>query len=282
MARNPLLVAHQQARATDRELGVLFGRYIGTQAHNPRGRVLTAYGTARRAMLEVLGSERASRQWEALGVVRALRQQLADVGAVAVPLAEELGRASARAQVEAYIEAGGENYPAARDPIERGTVLQGWNTAVESRLAPIETLIATEADPGLIVSEEGGRLGALQPAPFQTDAAYWLAFVAAAAFAAWVWGRGGRQAERVPFRRQAVPAVDDRTTPCCLDVARRGQVVRFNEMFDTPEPPAYDRRQMWTPFHEWCRTSVVLYLEEYDEGITERLQDAARGELARR
>jgi len=280
MATNPLRVAHRSALRVDRRLEALFARAIGTKEAHPRGRIVAAYAQARRALAGIdWGAFNAMR--EALDVVNTLRAQLYDAGRLAVPEAVELGRASAAEQVAAYQADGVPAAPAYEYP-DRGAMESGWQTAVDSHLDPITALILAGAEVGLILGDEGGRVGALSPGAMQTDASYWLAFAVAAAFAAWLAGREGRKADGIPFQRQAVPAIDNRTTPCCLDVARRGEVVAMDKPFYTPEPPAYNRRQMWAPFHNWCRTSIVLYLPQYDDGITAALQASATAEIGRR
>lgn len=278
---NPLRTAYRSAQRVDRELAALFGRYIGTQAHNPRGRILSAYRQARRAVLQVYERNGPRRTFEALDVLATLRETLYDVGSLALPLAEQQGQQSVAAQLDAYAAAGVRVQPAYQVP-DRPALASGWRAAVDSHLDPVEALMLAEAEPYLIANEDGRMMGAMQPGPMQADAAFWLAYAAALGFGAWLLGRNGEREGAIPFMRQAIPAIDNRTTPCCLDVARRGQIVKFGEAFYTPEPPAFSRRQMWTPFHHWCRTSVVLYLEAFDDGITEELQRNAGKELSRR
>ncbi len=38
----------------------------------------------------------------------------------------------------------------------------------------------------------------------------------------------------------------------------------------------------WSPFHYYCRTSIALYLPEYDDGITARMQLSASTVLEER
>jgi len=281
MATNPLRVAHRSALRVDRRLEALFARAIGTKEAHPRGRIVAAYAQARRALADVYTRGSFNARGEALDVVNTLRAQLYDAGRLAVPEAVELGRASAAEQVAAYQADGVTAVPAYEYP-DRGAIEGGWQTAVDSHLDPITALILAGAEVGLILGDDGGRVGAFSAGAMQGDAAYWLAWAAAAAFAAWLVGREGRKGDGIPFQRQAVPCVDNRTTPCCLDVARRAEVVAMDKPFYTPEPPAYSRRQMWSPFHHWCRTSVVLYLPQYDDGITAALQASATAEIGRR
>lgn len=279
MARNPLRVAHQRALKVDHDLAHLFHQHLGTVEH-PRGHVRSVYRTARPMVEKALADGGPMAKSKALDTTRTLRQTLYNLGGVAIAAAEDVGRQSAVAQLAAYNEAGA-GVQAAMEYPDRGALLDGWYQVVDSQLDTVDTLLLTGADLVLLVGDSS-RLGVLQPDPLNRQFAYWLAFAASAAFAAWLIGRNGQRAEQVPFRRQAVPAIDLRTTPCCLDVAKRGEVVGMNEPFYTPEPPAYGKRQMWTPFHEWCRTSTVLYLPEFDDGITDSLRESALAELGRR
>lgn len=84
-----------------------------------------------------------------------------------------------------------------------------------------------------------------------------------------VWGgwNGGRQivyqqAETqggMVYRRQAIAAIDKRTTQCCLKV--HGQIVDIDKPFQLSGTPRYGSELMWPPFHWRCRTSIVLYHE---------------------
>lgn len=112
------------------------------------------------------------------------------------------------------------------------------------------------------------------------------------AIASLVWGEwnGGRQLvyqaaeaqSEIIYRRQAIAAIDKRTTQCCLNV--HGQIVDMDKPFKLTGTPRYGSELMWAPFHWRCRTSIVLYHEAMEAvGITTsamrtlaRLEEAAR------
>lgn len=65
------------------------------------------------------------------------------------------------------------------------------------------------------------------------------------------------------WQKQAIIAADDKTTPCCLDIA--AAIVGVDEDFHTPEPPAWAEYQQNPPFHVNCRTVTVLYHPSFEK-----------------
>lgn len=86
----------------------------------------------------------------------------------------------------------------------------------------------------------------------------------------------------ISYRRQAVAAIDKRTTRCCLAV--HGQIVGIDQPFTLTGTPRYASKLMSPPFHWRCRTSVVLYHEAFERvgQSTEQMRRAAKQELAQR
>jgi hypothetical protein len=82
------------------------------------------------------------------------------------------------------------------------------------------------------------------------------------------------------WMKQTIPAIDERTTDCCLRAA--GQTRPINEKFKLTGEPRFADELDWTPFHWYCRTSVVLYLPDYDDGLTEKLREDVRVEREKR
>jgi len=92
-----------------------------------------------------------------------------------------------------------------------------------------------------------------------------------------------RLEERVPgLRRQAIAAIDERTTDCCLRV--HGQIVGVREPFRLHGTPRFADEMMDPPFHWHCRTVVTLYHPSMEEvGVSTReMREAARAELEAR
>jgi len=69
--------------------------------------------------------------------------------------------------------------------------------------------------------------------------------------------KGGNKGSEELWKRQAIAALDEHTTPCCLNV--HGQIVGMDEPFYTPEPPAFEEYQDGPPFHWHCRTATSLW-----------------------
>jgi hypothetical protein len=105
--------------------------------------------------------------------------------------------------------------------------------------------------------------------------AFWLAALTWDAFAYWVNQGGGGG-----FKKQAVAAIDHRTTETCLNV--HGQIQPLEGKFQLTGSPRYADEMDWSPFHAYCRTSIVLYQDVFDAGITDRLRASAASMLAER
>jgi hypothetical protein len=86
----------------------------------------------------------------------------------------------------------------------------------------------------------------------------------------------------VVYWKQAIAAIDERTTDCCLRV--HGQIKPLDKPFELSGTPRFADRVMNPPFHWYCRTATALYRPEMEEtGLTtDELRDAARAELAAR
>ncbi|MBN2389901.1 MAG: hypothetical protein JXR84_04215 [Anaerolineae bacterium] len=88
---------------------------------------------------------------------------------------------------------------------------------------------------------------------------------------------------RIPgLMKQAIAAIDERTTDCCLRV--HGQVRALNQPYELAGEPRFADRMDYPPFHWNCRTSSVAYMREWEDSAitTEMMTDAARAELEAR
>jgi|GEM_PF-1499636 len=276
MAANPLKQAHKQALRDIIALRLLFWRMLGSSEH-PRGRLLTAYRSARREMASVLRSS-SFRAQEANDVLIRLQTEVQRIGAEAVQQASELGRASAEKQIAAYSKAG-LSIDVAAEVAELEAVLDGVTGSVESQLRQVHAMVRSGASVETIVGA-GQRLGALQPGPVARELARWITTASAAGTAVWIAGRDGRLAEESPFQRQAIAAIDHLTTDCCLRV--HGQIVGMEEDFHLTGVPRYADHMRRPPFHDYCRTVWVLYNSRFDDELTGQMTAASRAELAAR
>lgn len=94
---------------------------------------------------------------------------------------------------------------------------------------------------------------------------------------------GGLQTQySVEYKRQAIAAIDERTTETCLLV--HGQVKPLDEPFKLRGTPRFADEIMRPPFHHYCRTAQSLYnpLFERFGTPTNVLVNAAQAELLAR
>lgn len=93
-----------------------------------------------------------------------------------------------------------------------------------------------------------------------------------------------RASERIgKIQKQAVAAIDDRTTDCCLRV--HGQITDLDEPYKLTGTPRFADAMMFPAFHWRCRTSSVAYHPAFDvaaEGTaasTTAMKQSARKQL---
>ena len=91
---------------------------------------------------------------------------------------------------------------------------------------------------------------------------------------------GREPAQEFGWHKQVMAAIDDRTTECCLTAC--GQAVKVNAKFHLTAEPRFADEMDWVPFHWYCRSSVALYLPQYDDGLTEQLRERVAEERAKR
>lgn len=91
-----------------------------------------------------------------------------------------------------------------------------------------------------------------------------------------------QQVTETVYMKQAVAAIDERTTDCCLRV--HGQVQPLNKPFILHGTPRFADKIDNPPFHWYCRTSQSLYNEKFEsKGVTtEEMRRAAIDELKAR
>lgn len=91
-----------------------------------------------------------------------------------------------------------------------------------------------------------------------------------------------QQQSGVRYWKQAIAAIDERTTDCCLRV--HGQIQPLDKPFELSGTPRFADKVQNPPFHLYCRTATALYRPEMEQtGLaTADLVSAARAELAAR
>lgn len=274
MTANPLLQAVDRALAAHDHLGTLFNK-IGNIDH-PRGVIPTAYRNARRALRSAL---RERSRTAAAGEV--LDQLQGTVRTGLTPIftgAEQYGQDNALRQLNAY----GLRQTAPTEGLgsQAHSAIDGTLAVIHQQHRTALAMIALDLDPALILGDDE-RVGVLRPGDAIAAAAFWTATMLWSGFEKVITA----QLDRDPgmpqdIHKLAVAAVDSRTTGCCLKV--HGQVQPFYQPFHLTGTPRYADRLDWSPFHPYCRTSIALYLREFDDGITQGMHEAASAQLARR
>ena len=259
--------AVKDALRTGDQIRVLFNR-LGNRQH-PRGRILSAYRQAHRALrsgtlttplaIVVLAELRAA-------IEATARETLGD--------ASLIGSGLAVRNLKAY---GLPDTELAYNTLEE---LNAWLAVFDSQAQAVQGIVASDGDLDLIIGD-GSRVGILSPTPVTRSGARWLESAAMAAYAQTLT-RGVRQDDAEPdFMRQAIAAIDERTTDCCLRV--HGQTIRMNDQFVLRGTPRYADRMSRPGFHDYCRTSVALVkVEDAEDELTQAMTTAARNELRAR
>lgn len=269
MPVNPLERAIKSGISMNDRIGDLFAR-IGTTAH-PRGEVLSNYATARLALQQALVSPQPLA--DARDILRNLRRQLnSDVGNVFAD-AIALGQDEVTRQLRFY------------DVRPRGSIrlTEQTQSAIDNTMArfdaqsaAITALVIAGATPDEIIGD-AQRTGIFSASEVTAAAAYWATFLVWNAFDETL--QSGNS-DNQDFQKQAVAALDARTTDCCLQV--HGQIRPLDEPFHLTGTPRYADYQDWPGFHWYCRTSGVLYQDAFDDGLTAKMRDGADFFLAER
>lgn len=274
MSRASHLAVVRAAERTDQGLKRLFTR-LGNSEH-PEGQVFRTYRTLRTAVGAVLA------QGRGVGERAAIRGLLLDARAnLAVDFndflheAADLGIDQAEAQVDAYGLGG---FTSGLDTERLQEALNAWLGVFDSQVAGVEGALILGADDAFIVGDEE-QAGLLTPTPLTQAGASWLSLAAQWGF--WWLIEEPVKRKGIDWWKQAIAAIDHRTTECCLRV--HGQAVPLDKDFHLTGSPAYADYMDWPPFHRWCRTSVALVpKEDVEDVLTHELRDAASAELRAR
>jgi hypothetical protein len=257
---DPHLAAITAGVTANRQLKTLFSRKIGTKAE-PRGEILAAYSRTRQGLVDNLDNPI---------VVAALldeyRAAVLDATAAGLVDASSIGYEQAIALADAW------DLQIAREfqPGISGVALAAVLGIVDNQIRSIQSGLLTEA----MILGGRNRVGLFAPGVIQREAANQMANIAAVVQENIMTASLSSTGAYSDFVRQAVAAIDEKTTPCCLGV--HGQIRELKEPFYTPDPPAYSDQQDRHPFHDHCRTSVVLVARQFGrDDLTERMLRAA-------
>ncbi len=270
--------AHERAVRTAIRAGDEIDRLIarlGTAEH-PRGEVLTAYRNAERGLHEVLRAQ-ARRAVGVSEVLRGLRRDVQGTARETLRAAAAAGMTLGQRQAEAQ----GLETPGGAPGYDLFAMENAWLAAVDGQIATATALATLGADEAEILGDDS-RAGVLRPAVIVAEGARWVAGAvngAMVAYWGWLIGRqGGGTAGRETWYHQAVAAIDERTTDCCLRV--HGQVQRLDKPFHLTGTPRYADYLLSPPFHWYCRSAEVLLTpEQAQDELTGEMVAAARAEL---
>lgn len=165
--------------------------------------------------------------------------------------------------------------------------MPNWQAAAVGRfLAEADRLMAAgqsgDALALALMSTKGDRQSAWQWAigalALASDAATWQAAngTLMSTYRAAERTRGQR------YQKQAIAAIDSRTTNCCLQV--HGQIVDLDANFVLNGTPRFAGELPQPPFHYRCRTVITLYTPATEKTgiLTSDMRQAARAELSSR
>lgn len=257
---NPHLQVIEAAVSSDKALAKLYASNIGTKAR-PKGDIMSAYRRAKTDLFGNVGRPAAHR------ILSAYRDEVSAAARAGAQRAVEIGREQAQRTAEALnIRMG----LASTGRLIDETVTRVLNV-VDGQIRAIESGTLTEAQ---VLGDEG-RVGLFAPGVVQREAANAYANLAALLFGQMVFVGPDVQGNLAFWRKQAIAAIDNKTTPCCLNV--HGQTVPVDGFYTTTAPPAYAREQERPPFHDSCRTAQTLVpVEMAADDLTADMIRAAR------
>jgi hypothetical protein len=271
---NPLRLAIESAIASNDIIGRSFER-VGNN-NFPGGFVTTAYQDANEQIAVILGASDAPLK-DVVSVLRGLRSRVgSDVRAEMLDMIA-FGEEEANRQLRFFKEPAG-----SADIMGLSEEVNAAVSAIEQKIysqeALIQAMILTGSEKESITGREE-RVGVLRASDVTAMAAafiasfVWDGFLSVVDFYSSNYGR-------VNFEKQAVAALDERTTQTCLQV--HGQIQPFSKLFHLTGEPRYADEMDFPAFHGWCRTSVALYNSRWEDGITREMLNGAQKILSER
>lgn len=258
---NPLEQSIRSAVRTNKKIADLFDQ-LGNK-ENPNGVVTAAYRSAQRAMATALGERN-----PVLGARQVFADLRTSLQAGVVSVLDEsftYGLEEATRQLGYY---GIENVNSYSNNSDKTNAMGVLLAELDAQEAAIIAMLNADIDPVRITGDEDHK-GMLQPGDVLAAGIFWITALLWGGFQGTVTGNS----KGFEFKKQAVAVLDRRTTDCCLRV--HGQIVPFDGEFTLTGHPAFADKLEWSPFHWYCRTSIVLYNKNYDAGLTERMRQSA-------
>lgn len=171
-----------------------------------------------------------------------------------------------------------------------GSQVQAWALATQARyMADVQRLQQGDEDEGqaalvLFAAPIGatGRASTYRRSRNELSLAGALGLWGLASGALGLLYGAHQERTGVTYWKQAVAAIDERTTDCCLQV--HGQVQPLDKPFELSGTPRFGDKIQNPPFHWYCRTATALYRPEMEQtGLTTTdMVSAAKAELAAR
>lgn len=255
------------AEKTTKELHKLFAK-LGTKEH-PRGRIISAYRVARKAIKSEL---EAGNRAAVLAILQELRYAISAATNEILLMAAELGISQAEAEMAIYGLRAISNIDA--QPIQSGVDMV--LAQVDWQIKATEAVLATGGAIALVVGDKS-RVGFLSAGSAIREAAKWTTTVAMQSLTSII----DRPDIEPEYHRQAIAAIDERTTDCCLSV--HGQTQPIGQPFKLTGTPRYADELEHSPFHNYCRTSIALVpVRLKDDDLTREMRYAAQFEKAAR
>ena len=259
----------RRALRTNDEIHALFGK-LGSEEH-PRGRLLSAYRQARNAI-----SGNVDNPTALAAILAQLHAEVERAVIDILALAGELGTGQALGDLRAY------DLPeiTQRSLTTEQQGLRATLAVLEGQITGVQALASQTGDEALIIGD-ANRVGVLTPGPVKSEAARWTTAAALASYWLSVNGSLRQASQEDQYLKQAIAAIDERTTETCLRV--NGQTQQIGDKFKLTGTPRFADELDAPPFHEYCRTAQALvHVEDAEDELTQEIRGASQAELKAR
>lgn len=250
------------ARKSSDEVGRLFA-CMGTAEH-PRGELLAAYRVARRGLKGNIGNSSLVNE-----VLNSLQAAMNELARNLMVEAYTTGLEFTDRQLAVY------DLPMGQDDLNTLSVANRTiMLEIQTQINRIYSAIVATGDEMLIIGDDE-RVGMLSPAPVARELSRWLAILVLGGISGALDRTPGMKDE---FVKQAIAAIDDKTTDCCLQV--HAQTQPMDKPFILTGTPRYADKLQWAPFHWYCRTGHALVRKsEAGDELTRQMEQSAKNEI---
>lgn len=246
---------------------------LGSKGHPTRG-VWAAFGMARQTLRGYLGDLRLVNR-----TLAQLRETTLNAIEKQILSAVRTGERQAARELAIY-----DDLPTAlltNDAFDTlvAAAMVAVSADLDALLAQVRAMVMTGVEEQVILGDESGdRTGVLRPAGTVNVGAVWTASSAWGAYDRTVQQAVSESGDEARWMKQAIAAIDPRTTDCCLRVS--GQTVPLKGKFRLTGTPRFANEMDGPPFHHFCRSATALVrAENADDDLTQRMQAAAQAEI---